>query len=293
MVTLARYECKRVDARKETSSCKPSHRGMQMKDQFWEERGIAYRTNTFDYSRPTLVFIHGLGATCSAWASFEAALESKYNILTYDLRGHGLSRRYKNYEDYEPEKLVADLQALMQFLKIPSCLLISNSLGTLIALLFTRRHPEMVQKNLLLAPVYKDRSPDVAATKKSVPLLAKMLGLLPLIRSHGKRPDYSGYEHAEELQWGRMVREIGSMSIRVFLFYLQHLNAFTKYDRWSQVEVPTTIMHGTKDSFSSYSSAVALSKIIPRATLVTLEGANHILVINNKNEILAQLAKGG
>src|SRR5689334_8832829 len=132
MITLARCECKRMDARKETSSCKLSHQEMKMKDQYWEERGIAYRTNTFDDSRQTLVFIHGLGTTCSVWVSFETALESNYNILTYDLRGHGLSRRYKNYEDYEPERLVGDLQALMQFLKISSCWLISVSFGTLI-----------------------------------------------------------------------------------------------------------------------------------------------------------------
>jgi pimeloyl-ACP methyl ester carboxylesterase len=263
-----------------------------MEDQYWEERGIAYRTNRFDHSRETLVFIHGLGTGCSGWASFETALESKYNILTYDLRGHGHSLRYKHYDDYAPEKLADDLIALVQVLKIRSCSLISTSFGTLIALLFLRRYPGMVQTNLLLAPVYKNQPLTVGAEKPKPPLLAKMPSLMPFSRSHGRRMDYSRFEYAEDLQWGRIVHEIRNMSLRIYLFYLYHLNGFTDYGWWSQIEVPTTILHGTKDSFSPYHSAVELSKVIPNARLVPLDGGNHIVTINNRNEILAQLAKG-
>lgn len=260
-----------------------------MQDHFWEERGVAYRTNRFDPSRQTLVFIHGLGATCSTWAAFERALESNYNILTCDLRGHGLSRRYNNFEEYAPERLVEDLHALLQAMKISSCALISTSFGTLIALLFIRRHPEMVRLNFLLSPLYRHQSPNVGGTKSNAPLWARMLGLMPLRHANGKRMDYSRYEHMEDLDWGRILSEVRNMSVRVYLFYLYHLNTFSNYAQWSEIGVPTTIMHGTKDSFSPYSSAVELSKVIPRATLVTLEGSNHLAIINNGSEILTQL----
>ena len=64
-----------------------------MRDEFWEERHIAYRTNNHHESRKTLVFIHGLGVSCSGWKPFEASLENDFNILTYDVRAHGFSQK--------------------------------------------------------------------------------------------------------------------------------------------------------------------------------------------------------
>ena len=48
-------------------------------------------------------------------------------------------------------------------------------------------------------------------------------------------------------------------------------------------------MHGTLDTFAPYCFATELSRVIPNAKLVTLEGANHILVINNIPEIIEQI----
>lgn len=260
-----------------------------MHNHHWDERGIAYRTNDFDSSRQTLVFIHGLGATCSTWAAFESALEGNFNILTYDLRGHGLSRRYKNCEDYAPEKQADDLLALLEFLKIKHCSLIATSFGTLIALLFIRQHPEMAQRIFLLSPLYRHQSWDVGDAKSDAPLWARLLGLIPLGRVKGQRMDYSSFGHMDDLDWRRILREVRNMSIRAYLFYLHQMSAFSRYAEWSEIQVPATIMHGKKDSFSPYGSAVELSNIIPKATLFTLETGNHLAIINNGNEILTQL----
>ncbi len=259
-----------------------------MLDHYWEERGVAYRSNGLVGSRQTVVFIHGLGATCSTWANFEMALESNFNILTYDLRGHGLSRRYKNLEDYAPEKQADDLFALLEFLKIRYCAIVATSFGTLIALLFIRRHPDMVHKAFLLSPLYRQFS-DRRKGKSAVPVWARLLGLIPLWRTTGKRMDYSRYGHMEDLDWGRILAEVRNMSARVYLFNLRQIGAFSKYAEWAETKVPTTIVHGKRDSLSPYASAVKLSKIIPRATLVTLDGGNHLAIINNADEILIQL----
>jgi pimeloyl-ACP methyl ester carboxylesterase len=261
-----------------------------MKDELWEERGIAYRTNTFDSSRKTLVFIHGLGVTCSGWQPFETALENDFNILTYDLRGHGFSRKYRNYADYDLKNLADDLRALLDHLGIRSCSLVSNSIGTIVALLYVHYYPGTVRSNLLLSPIYKQQhSPAGAGERSRHSRLMNLLSLMPFAPHSGKRMDYSPFEYAADVELRRIVSEIRSLSLRIFLFYLHHMNAFADYAWWSQTSISTTIMHGTKDTFSPYRSAVELSKAIPNATLVTLEGANHILIINNKKEIIAQI----
>jgi pimeloyl-ACP methyl ester carboxylesterase len=260
-----------------------------MKDELWEERGIAYRTNVFDNSRKTLVFIHGLTTTCSGWEPFETALENDFNILTYDLRGHGFSKKYRNCADYDLKKLADDLRALLDYLGIGSCSLVSNSIGTLVALLYIHYYPGAVRTNLLLAPIYKQQSLTSPETKSIESPLMNLLSLMPFAPHNGKRLDYSRFEYTADLELRRFLPEIKNLSLRIYLFYLHHMNAFANHAWWSQISVPTTIMHGTKDSFAPYHLAVELSKTIPNARLVTLEGANHIMIVNNKKEIIAQI----
>ena len=260
-----------------------------MQDHFWEERGIAYRTNNFDGSRDTLVFIHGLSPSCSIWAPFENSLESDFNVLTYDLRGHGFSRKYKDYSDYDLTALAGDLSALLDYLHIKSCSLISTSMGTLVALLHIHHHPETVRRSLLLAPVYKQPLPTDSDPRRHPSFLVNLLGsMIPYASRPGTRIDYAKIEHSEEVELRRMVAEIRGLSLRGFLFYLSQMNAFAHHALWSKLCVPTTIIHGTKDSFSPYQSAVDLSKAMS-CKLVTLEGANHLLVINNRKEIISEI----
>jgi pimeloyl-ACP methyl ester carboxylesterase len=260
-----------------------------MKDELWEERGIAYRTNVFDDSRKTLVFIHGLGATCSVWEPYETALENDFNILTYDLRGHGFSLKYKNCADYDLKNLTDDLRALLDYLGIHSCSLVSSSIGTLVALLYVHGYPGTVRTNFLLAPIYKQHPQAGAETKAAHSPLMTLLGRMPFTPLRGKRVDYSRFDNTADLELRRIVSEIKNLSLRGYLFYLHQINAFTDYALWSQMRIPTTIVHGTKDSFAPYHLAVELSKTIPNARLVTLEGANHLAIINNKKEIIAQI----
>ena len=257
-----------------------------MKDEFWEEQHIAYRTNTHDKSRTTLVFIHGLGVSCSGWEPFEASLENDFNILTYDVRAHGFSRKYRNYADYDLEHLAEDLQALLNYLGIHSCTLVSNSMGTLIALVYQHRYPGAVQKNLFIAPIYKQHSVVGTTAKGILSCIIKLLGYMPFVPRSGKRPDYSRFTHTPDQSADRMLPEIRNVSWRLYLFFLARVYTFAEDDWWSQIRAPSTIMHGTMDTFAPYRLALELSRTIPDAKLVTLEGANHILVINNIPEII-------
>jgi pimeloyl-ACP methyl ester carboxylesterase len=260
-----------------------------MNDELWEERGIAYRTNVFDSSRKTLVFIHGLGAACSAWEPFETALENDFNILTYDLRGHGFSRKYANYADYDLKNLADDLRALLDHLGIHSCSLVSHSMGALVALLHAHYYPGTVRTNWLLSPVYKQQSLTGADTRSRQSTLMNLLTLMPFTPGKGKRVDYSQIQYTADLELRRIFPEIRNLSLRIYLFYLHHINAFTDYGWWSQISIPTTIVHGTKDAVAPYHLAVELSKAISNAQLVTLEGASHLVIINNRKEIIAQI----
>src|ERR1035437_9988341 len=88
-----------------------------MQEHIFEDR-IYYRTNEFKTDRLTLVFAHGVSGSSSAWLPYEKIFENKYNILSYDIRGHGKSKKYPHYEDYEIKNFALDLHDLITHLKI-------------------------------------------------------------------------------------------------------------------------------------------------------------------------------
>ena len=104
-----------------------------MKEHFLFERGIYYRTNDFRSNRQTLVFIHGLTGSSSAWLEYEKRFQADFNILTFDLRGHGKSNKPKRYQDYEIRDFVQDIDELVKHLRIEKFTMISHSFGVVIA----------------------------------------------------------------------------------------------------------------------------------------------------------------
>lgn len=261
-----------------------------MRDEFWDDKGIAYRTNGLEEARETLVFIHGLGPSCSIWEGFEAMLEGEFNILTYDLRGHGWSKKYENYADYDLDGLADDLRALLEHLRIRSCTLVSHSLGTLVALLFIRGNPGSVRRNLLLSPVY--RLDSAATADARAPILTRVLNAFPRFSPRQGRVDFSRVSRARDLDFRRIFLEIRFLSLRVYLFYLRQMDLFPHHAKWPDIDVPTTILHGTKDSFAPHRLAVELSKIIQHSKLVSLEGANHMIIINNRADVVDHIRAG-
>ena len=97
----------------------------------------------------TIVFIHGLSDSLDYWRRLSLMLNDEYNVLLYDLRGHGESE-FGN-EIFSMDILSDDLYNLFLKLNIQKASLIGLSLGGNIALTFTLKHPELVEKLVLMS----------------------------------------------------------------------------------------------------------------------------------------------
>lgn len=95
-----------------------------------------------------VILIHGLGADARHWAANIDALSQNFRVIAVDQIGYGQSdkpvMRYTvgNFADYLHGFLVAT--------KIEKASLVGNSLGGWVALEFSLRHPEMVEKLVLV-----------------------------------------------------------------------------------------------------------------------------------------------
>ena len=117
-----------------------------MKRQYFN--GNCYKYYFKDPKRKTLVLIHGLGLNQDVWAWQISLFKKNYNILIYDLLGHGDS---KDPENEISLTLFADqLSAIVDYLDIEKATLVGFSLGSMISRKFASLHPSKVEGLVLL-----------------------------------------------------------------------------------------------------------------------------------------------
>lgn len=257
-----------------------------MIEQYFVERGIAYRTNTFQEGRETLVFVHGVSGSLSAWELYENYFKDSYNVLTYDIRGHGKSYKPKAYAAYALEAFVQDLEALLAHVGVTQCVLISHSFGSLIALQFLHEHPERVSRAVLLSP---SAAPNANIMSRILyPFIwAATLALrpLPLFRTTGWRVDYAEYPDTTDWDVPVMWANIRNTTLRVYLFCTLQSYAFNAVPYLDELTMPLLLMHGVRDTIFPVRNAHFLHEHTKNSKLIVLPDIDHILVLNRFPEV--------
>lgn len=97
-----------------------------------------------------VVLAHGYTGNSRNWALAVPALRDTYRVISIDHRGHGLSHRPTNTEDYALEHMADDLHGLLTEIGVKECFLVGHSMGGMIAQLLTLAHPQMVRALVLV-----------------------------------------------------------------------------------------------------------------------------------------------
>lgn len=251
-----------------------------MKENIFDNR-IYYRTNEFKPERLTLVLVHGVSGSSSAWLPYEKIFEGTYNIVSYDIRGHGNSKKYPHYEDYEIKNFAGDLHDLVSYLKIPKFILISNSFAGLVHLEYLKLWRDTVIANVFTSPeVYMK---DGIMAKISRPVLTAATGLLSILpfdttpRGH---VDYSKHPNSTDWDIKRNLADMRNTGLHVHLYTLR--KSFDDDGKYAleKINVPTLIIHGEKDSMVPMANSMIMSKEIKCSEFVSIPNIDHNTVHN-------------
>jgi pimeloyl-ACP methyl ester carboxylesterase len=94
---------------------------------------------------PDVVFVHGITGNLAVWhLNIVPALADRFRILTYDLRGHGLTSTPP--EGYSLDDMAQDLLELLDALELERPVVVGHSYGADIALYLAARNPERVSE---------------------------------------------------------------------------------------------------------------------------------------------------
>ena len=96
-------------------------------------------------SGPTLLLSHGYSSTARMWDGQIAALKDRYQVIVWDMRGHGESDYPADQNLYSEALTVGDMKALLDQVGAKKAIIAGLSLGGYMSLAFAASHPERVR----------------------------------------------------------------------------------------------------------------------------------------------------
>lgn len=199
-----------------------------------------------------LVLIMGLAADISEYGTLIEPLAARYRVIAFDNRGAG--RTDKPDAAYSIEMMAGDTAGLMDALGIAEATILGLSMGGRIALALTLQHPQKV-KNLVLVST----GARVVTSWRRV-----FLGLASQYLFRGKYPQ-PRYAFKRQRQASQ---------------------SYNCTDHLHQIQVPTVIMHGKKDTVAPYAVAEEMHRRIKDSRIIAFSGGHLFFLMGERQRFL-------
>ena len=245
---------------------------------------------------PVVVLPHCWGCSHEIWIPVaRRLLEQGYRVVLYDQRGHGLSTR--GTAPLGIDTLAHDLTDVLEATDVRDVVLAGHSMGGMTVMSLATFRPEVFQERakavVLVATAASDMglggpaSPDLAAAVLSSSLTTWALksrnGRLLVRSSFGAQPVRSHVELTRDIfancdpkVRGDFVRAFATMDLLKGI---------------ATIDVPTTVMVGTRDTLTIPKKADEIVATIPGARLVTLKSRGHMLPLEDPDAVTDEIVR--
>jgi len=261
--------------------------GVNIQLAVWEGRG------------KSVLCIHGITANCRCWDIIASALSGDHRIIAMDLRGRGLSD--KPPTGYSIETHCNDIKALLGNLRLKQAVLMGHSLGAFIAIVFAARHPDLVDRLILvdgggklsedqMNKVFAGIKPSLDRLGKVFPSFEAYLDVMkqaPFLKQWSKALEvYYQYE-VEEVEGGGIRTRIRPEHIQEEAMNLRKVDVAEFYPKLS---FPVLILRATEgllaedDILLPEEVLERMMRGIPNARSFEVEGTNHYTIMFQPNE---------
>lgn len=254
---------------------------------YWDEQG---------QGAPVLL-IMGLGYPSDLWHRTRPLLAANYRTLALDNRGIGRSEAPLG--PCSISLMAEDVRSVLDAAGVEQAHIIGVSMGGMIAQEFALRYPRRVQ-SLVLGCTQ-------AGGLHAVPAAPSVL--LALMSRPNLTPDqaaelfipilYDPSTPRQRVEEDMAILRDWPPHPLVFAAQLQAIVAWEAYSRLPQIAAPTLVIHGGSDRLIPPRNGELIAARIPRARLVMIAGAGHMLATDQPEpthraltEFLARVEQG-
>jgi 3-oxoadipate enol-lactonase len=242
-------------------------------DTFIDSRDVRLRVRATG-TGPVIMFLHGWALDLDMWQPQRTALTRDHTVVAFDRRGFGLS---SGSPDLARE--TEDVLAVAQALGIQRMTLVGMSQGARVALRFAQRYPQR------LAGLILDGPPNfTAAVVEEVP----MAHYCDLVASEGLDAFRAQWqEHPlmrlRNIGMQPLLREIVARYPGRDLLHPDDVGVTTEPDV-AVIETPALVINGEHDSPARLSAGHDLTRRLPNARHVIVDGAGHLPNLDNPTQ---------
>jgi pimeloyl-ACP methyl ester carboxylesterase len=214
---------------------------------------------------PALVFLHGAGDQAGTWCRIAPHLKSSYRILIPDLPGHGDSA-----PAHGPLTIGMELSGVDSLLKTRAAgervILVGNSMGGWLAMLYAYQHPDHVARIVLV---------NGGALRPEHPL-----NLTPNTREEAKRLLSSmqdpGLPNPPDFVVDDIIRTSHEGPIGRLSLNPADMEHYLLEGHLQEVRTPTDVLWGDEDRLLGINYARRLKTELPASRLTLLSRCGHI-----------------
>jgi pimeloyl-ACP methyl ester carboxylesterase len=245
---------------------------------------------------PAFLFVHGFALTSRIWTKqFHLLPPAGIRTVAFDHRGHGASTA--SIVDTSVGTLADDVRVVVEELDLRDVVLVGHSMGGMALLAFALRHPRVLSTRVRgLVLVSSSAKLELA----HVPVLSAAITpfVSGFVRSGAwSRGDWSAL--AARYMFGRDPQPSQVELVRVLLASAREetvigcAHAMTEFDLARQLPaiiVPTLVISGTADLFTTPRDARRLARGLGSARLESIPGAGHMLMLERGDRFGALLS---
>jgi 3-oxoadipate enol-lactonase len=248
---------------------------------------LSYRVHTRK-GRPRLALIHSLGLDATIWEQVTAELQTDFEILTYDLRGHGQSERRPG--PYSARLFASDLATVLDDCGWAGTMVAGCSLGGSVAQAFAAAYTERTLA-LGLIDTTAWYGPDALDDWRRRAARASEIGFAAMLPFQLGRWFSDGFREAHH----GVVKDISSVFLANDMACYQASCALLGSEdlrgSLQAIRAPVSVIVGEEDFATPLAMSQALHAGIPGSTLTVIPGGRHLTPVEYPKEIAWLLGK--
>jgi 3-oxoadipate enol-lactonase len=246
---------------------------------------LHYEITGQDKGQP-LVFIHGLGSSTRDWESQVPEFSRSYEVITFDLRGHGQSD--KPVEPYTIPMFAADTADLLSALGVETAHLVGVSLGGGVAFQLAIDYPQLVKTMTIVnsAPFMPGSPEQIRQEMDRRTAIVQQMGMRAMGEALAPnlfpRPEQARLRQTFVERWAENGR-------RAYIEAMLSMAGWDVLNKVGSILCPTLVIASDHD-YSPLEIKEAYVKLMPNAELVAIHDAHHAVPLEAPEEFNAVLA---
>ena len=222
---------------------------------------------------PVVMLSHSLGSSLVMWNPQMKALEPHFQLLRYDIRGHGKSEAPPGA--YTLELLGEDAVALLDILEIEKVHWVGLSMGGMIGQGVALNYPRRL-KSLALCDTTAAIAPEAQPLWQERIDAVREKGVASQLEPTMERWFTPSFLKLNPYMLGVIRNEFLATPAQGYLGCIYAIRKLNYLDRLSEIKIPTLIMVGEDDAGTPVSASEAMHQVIPNSKLVIITSARHL-----------------